>query len=60
MVIIGIIITIYTNYLKGTLYLTYNVVSAYYISALHYISVLLIRFLLLTIQALSMPQAAPY
>jgi len=49
MVVISITITIYTNYLGGTLYLTYNVISACYINTLHHVSVLLVRFLLLTI-----------
>ena len=51
----GITITIYTNYLGGTLYFAYSVVSAYCVSTLHRVSVLLVRFLLLAIRALSMP-----
>jgi len=60
MVVVGITITIYTNYLGGTLYLARSVASAYCASTLHRASVLLIRFLLLTIQALSMLRAAPH
>ena len=58
--VIGITIAIYTNYLGGTLYLAYNVINTRSVSTLHHVSVLLVRSLLLTIQALSMLQAAPY
>jgi len=60
MVVVGTTMTIYTNYLGGTLYLARSVASARYVSTLHCASVLLVRFLLLAMQALGMLRAAPY
>ena len=58
--VVGITIAIYTNWLGGTSYLAYRVVSARYASTLHRASVLLVRFPLLAVRALGMPRAAPY